>query len=235
MPLERFGLHIDHNPLPPGHAPPKTEAAMADYALRYNRAMLADPRFPYADICAQAKPRPQFTQNDIRQPDEWAGPPPAPPTSRPLSLGEAARHGTPASLDQWIARRADRLDEPDDFALTPLAWAVLHDRPEAVRSLLAAGADPYPTLCNHHPEAPALVLAMRLRRPYVIEMARAGGLGTRRPWPRRLMVIAVETDQVALVRLMLSQPNQAGDGPLHRRDEPLSPAMKRALDARSKD
>ncbi|RYF95261.1 MAG: ankyrin repeat domain-containing protein [Caulobacteraceae bacterium] len=179
---------------------------MGTYGKGYNLAMLQHPAFPYADICRVSNDWTRSTQGrGIASPKGWVGPP-LPPTSRPRSLGEAARHGTAAALDRWIAREKDQLDQADDFGMTPLAWAVAHDRPVAVRRLLRAGADPHPRDCRMAQAASPLYMALALRRPYAETMAGYGGLGKTRPWPGSLIRLAVETDRIALVRRILDEP-----------------------------
>ncbi|MDO9336019.1 MAG: hypothetical protein Q7T61_06435 [Caulobacter sp.] len=179
---------------------------MGTYGKAYNLAMLKHPAFPYADICRVANDRTRSSHGrGISSPMGWVGPP-LPLTSQPRSLGEAARHGTAAALDRWIAREKGRLDQADDFGLTPLAWAVAHDRPVAVHKLLRAGADPHPRACRMAREASPLHMALALRRPYAEAMAGYGGLGKTRPWPGYLIRLAVETDRVALVRRILKEP-----------------------------
>ncbi|RYF95262.1 MAG: hypothetical protein EON95_02240 [Caulobacteraceae bacterium] len=151
-----------------------------DYFGRYNRAIVAHPAFPYPDICRPGRGPDIF--KSITRPEEWLAPP-LPVTRSPRTLAEAARHGTAAALEQWIARDPAAIARADDFGLTPLAWAVLGDRAGAVDLLLAAGADPVPASCARLEGSP-LVLALRLRRPYADRLLAKADLERPRAWPQ---------------------------------------------------
>lgn len=153
----------------PGDAHPDS-ARLSAYGRRYNLALLRHPSFPYADLCREGSPDRFVSVASVTRPDEWLGPR-LPLTDQPRNLGEAARHGSLVAVDRWIARDRQRLNAPDDFGLTPLAWAVLYDRQDNVRRLLAAGAEPAPSVCGLHPAASAKALAMVLKRPYANELA----------------------------------------------------------------
>ncbi len=63
----------------------------------------------------------------------------------PHDLHEAARRGSLADVKRHL-RRSASADGQDMFGYTPLAWAVVRDRPDVIKTLLKAGADPYPGL-----------------------------------------------------------------------------------------
>ena len=65
-----------------------------------------------------------------------------PASDRPDSLQAAADRGDVEALKALLAARAVHVDAPDAQGRTALLRAVLAQRPEAVRLLLAAGADP---------------------------------------------------------------------------------------------
>jgi hypothetical protein len=119
-------------------------ASMHAFALSYNAAIIAHPDFPYGDLCRAAAPdyRPSWPVEQL-EPTEW-GFRPLEETDHPRDLYEAARHGTLESLHKWIDYRAIDMHVPDVLGLTPLAWAVIYDRPAAhIQLLLNTGADPY--------------------------------------------------------------------------------------------
>ncbi len=149
--------------------------AIRAFGLAYNRVMLARPDFPYRDLCRVAADdyRPGVREN--MPPHLW-GYRPLAETGAPIDLYEAARRGTLASLRGWLARRPLDLHVPDLLGLTPLAWAVIYDRPEHARLLLEAGAHPYGEPYWERPqELSPVTLArdagnrrmMRLLRPYL--------------------------------------------------------------------
>lgn len=112
------------------------------FALAYNRAVLARPELPYRDLCRVEADDYRPGVREETPPGEW-GYRPLEETEAPIDMYEAARRGTPASLRRWIERRPLDLHVPDLLGLTPLAWAVIYDRPEQARLLLEAGAHPY--------------------------------------------------------------------------------------------
>ena len=109
------------------------------YGSAYNRTLADQPQFPFPDVCRPSTPadRPSpFNQDTFKRYAE----PVRVVTSPPHDLHEAARRGRPIEVKHW-PRRSD-INGFDMFGFTPLSWAVVRDRPEAVKVLLANGADP---------------------------------------------------------------------------------------------
>lgn len=113
------------------------------FALAYNAAVIADPRFPYADLCRAAPTTYRPSWREERAGVVHWGFRPLAETAEPRNMYEAARRGTLGSLRRLIDARPLDIHLPDMLGLTPLAWAVIYDRPDHIRLLLAAGAHPY--------------------------------------------------------------------------------------------
>ena len=134
----------DVPPLSRKEAQERTQRALRhkEFGGRYNTALLRDPRYPYHDLCRLAS----WERN---RGSKITPPAPAnygfrnlPLTNRPVDLGEAARRGTKSALDAAITKGKLRLNDPDLFEMTPLAWAIAYGREDEARSLLRAGARP---------------------------------------------------------------------------------------------
>lgn len=176
--------------------------AHALYMRRFNEALVADPRFPYADLCGPEDPAGTVPRT-LRNPNRVL-------TEAPRSLGEAARRGSPASVSRLLrGQDAATLNRPDGLGLTPLAWAMIEQRPDIALLLMAAGADP---LDGHTRwRSGWLPLETALATPNSSLVARMlTPAVTRRlqPWPCQAVRAAVQGDHVALVRRMLGEPNR---------------------------
>lgn len=112
-------------------------ASLAEGRAR-NLRVIARPDFPYPDLCRPGE--------DPLPDDALAGRTPVRAVSGPArDLHDAVRRGGAEEVSLWIAR-SDFLDTPDAFGLTPLAWAVLRGRTEAIDLLIKAGASPVASL-----------------------------------------------------------------------------------------
>lgn len=116
------------------------------FATRYNRAIVADPSYPYGDICRPTDPSLTPTRTGSGFLDLGA------PRTQ-YDAGEAARRGDAWRLRQLKRREPALLDRPDMFGMTPLAWAIAYREPVAVDYLLKAGADPMGSSCRSMPDA----------------------------------------------------------------------------------
>lgn len=112
-------------------------AALA-FLAAYNRRVLSDPAYPYADLCAPDLVKPAAAIN-----------------GRPATAGQAARSRDPARLTELPAG-AD-LNAKDLFGKRPLDWAVQNKDLAMVQALVVAGADP--NLFDHEAPSP-LALAI---------------------------------------------------------------------------
>ncbi|WP_404482257.1 ankyrin repeat domain-containing protein [Novosphingobium sp. BL-52-GroH] len=121
------------------------------FGRRYNAAILADPRYPYADVCRavdKAGPAPTLPDNPdagIVQPYGFAE---LGPARMAYGLGAAARRGSVYDIGVLLEREKQDVDAPDMFGLTPLAWAVAYHRWPAAEALLRAKANPKGAVCQ---------------------------------------------------------------------------------------
>lgn len=133
-------------------------ATLEAFALAYNRAVLARTEFPLHDLCRVAADdySPGVSEDLTR--GQW-GYRLLEQTDAPIDVYEAARRGTLESLRRQIEARPVEVHVPDLLGLTPLAWAVIYDRPEQVRLLLAAGAHPFgePYVGRVQENSPAMI------------------------------------------------------------------------------
>jgi len=121
------------------------------FGRQYNAAVLADPRYPYADVCREldrAGPKPDFSNagvDGIEQPYGYAelG------TARMAhGLGAAARRGSVYDINILLTRDKQDVNAADMFGMTPLAWAIAYHRWPAAEALLAAKATPTGASCQ---------------------------------------------------------------------------------------
>lgn len=205
------------------------------YAAAYNRAVVADGRFPYADLCMGNLGNKDPAQRGSLVEPGLLSAGRLIETDKPRTLAEAVRRGSPQAMSQWITK-ADRstLDHADDFALTPLAWAAIEGRTEAARRLIARGADPMSGCApvRGFAHTVPLRIALQLGRDDIVALMLRPEVEARiRPWPQPLMEAAVAGNHVALVKRMLREDH---DAPaiarlLVRARENGSPAMIAAL------
>lgn len=119
------------------------------FGRQYNAALMADPHYPYRDICrpvSDVGPEPEI------RPDE--------PISQPYgfadlqsgeavdTMGYAARHNAVGQLRRLVEARPQDIDKPDMFGLTPLAWAIAYQRWRTADVLIEAGASPTGARCQ---------------------------------------------------------------------------------------
>jgi len=212
-PLTRATLSISHNPGDCDRSPGRCELAKRSYqyAVAYNRAIISGPKFPYADLCVA--PVPLGGQAEYSSLIDLKGltGKPSPPSDQPRALGEAARRGTLASLKRWIARAPAEIDHPDDFGLTPLAWAAVEGRTDAAKMLIASGADPLAGCAPVRGEGLSVPLrvSLQLRRKEIAEeMLTPEVMRRLKPWPASILSAAVRGDNVDLVSQILSEEHE---------------------------
>jgi|GEM_PF-2158388 len=177
------------------------------YGAAYNRALVNEPEFPAPDVCRPSTPADdripkqdavlrQVTQvRDVR--------------ARPHDLHEAARRGSLQEVERRL-RSGEPADTLDMFGYTPLAWAVVRDRPEVIEALLKAGAEPYPKSDGRRwPGLTPLWLGIRLGRQDAVRLMLPrsephliNGVG------EHLLIAAVEGgDQQTLQELISREPS----------------------------
>lgn len=124
---------------------------VTDFGRRYNAAMLADPRYPYADVCREldrAGQKPDFSEagtKGIEQPYGFAE---LGVARMAHGLGAAARRGSVYDIETLIRRDRQDVNAADMFGMTPLAWAVAYHRWPAAEALLDAKASPIGAACQ---------------------------------------------------------------------------------------
>lgn len=121
------------------------------FARSYNAAVLADERYPYADICRPFEGKQDEVQDasdaaSFR--DQGFGFADLGPLRPSPTLAEAARRGAVARLDRMIRTGKYNVNAPDLFGMTPLAWAIAYRRRGVSDLLLRAGASPNGTTCQ---------------------------------------------------------------------------------------
>ncbi|GGB99805.1 hypothetical protein GCM10011494_17860 [Novosphingobium endophyticum] len=133
---------------------PEHLARAEKFARGYNAAVLADERYPYADVC-----RPFEGEVDLAPPVEeerkeplWSDRPfgfadldPLPPSP---TLAEVVRRGSVARLDRMLRTGKYDVNAPDLFGMTPLAWAIAYRRRGSADLLLRADANPNGAACQ---------------------------------------------------------------------------------------
>ncbi|MFC0204142.1 ankyrin repeat domain-containing protein [Novosphingobium soli] len=141
------------------------------FGRRYNAAMLADPRYPYADVCRatdKAGPVPPLPDNPdagVVQPFGFAE---LGPARMSHGLGAAARRGSVSDIRVLLGRDAAAVDRTDMFGLTPLAWAVAYHRWPAAEALLRAKANPTGATCQTTIDRQSPLQIARIMRWYAM-------------------------------------------------------------------
>jgi hypothetical protein len=192
-----------------GADPCRTEKLLDAYAPAYDRALVADPRYPYGDLCRVGMAKLMAGDASSLDPADY-GYADLAATDQPHDLYEAARRGTPAAVARMIAAAGqDQIDRPDPYDMTPLAWAVQRRRTDIVARLLAAGASPTGGECDlpDRAESPLRLalwtgqgaLAKRMLTPAVIDRVT--------PWPRGLLEAAAHGGTTDLLTRMLQEPH----------------------------
>lgn len=144
-----------------------------DFSLRYNLSLSGHPRFPYGDICRAGRDDAQ-SRFEPADPVTQLGYRDLEITPTPIDLHEAARRGTIKSLQTLLASSSPReINRRDMFGMTALAWAVAYARPDHMRLLLSAQADPRGSGCSHQDQLwSPLDLAIRLKRGDLVALLR---------------------------------------------------------------
>lgn len=127
------------------------DESVTGFGRRYNATILADPRYPYGDVCRaldktgdEVAPVPAEGEA-IVQP---YGFPELGPARMAYGLGAAARRGSVHDIRVLIERDRQDANATDLFGLTPLAWAVAYHRWPAAEALLRAKASPTGAACQ---------------------------------------------------------------------------------------
>jgi len=209
------------------------EQRMDAYAPVYNRAMVADPHFPYADLCDGMPALRPGERPSLSRPETLAAPHRT-LTESPRNLGEAVRRGTPASVARLLGRPGSEIDRRDDFGLTPLAWAAIEHRADIASLLLSSGADPLAgrAALNNRGEAPPLIIALVTGQRDLADAMLTPAVARRlSPWRGWMFEAAIRGGHVALVRRMLREPHEPVNSTqlLGLAREHASPAMARAI------
>ncbi|GFE76411.1 hypothetical protein [Novosphingobium sp. TCA1] len=169
-----FGEEPSPTPTPEAtgtEAAGESEDKLGDFARTFNETLIADPAYPYRDVCravagekledkegakegkAVLTPAPKATGRSYGYADLG-------PLPENATLADAARRGNVAALRRLIEETpsADAtgdaldapttIDSPDLFGMTPLAWAIAYHRDAAARYLLSQHASPSGAQCQ---------------------------------------------------------------------------------------
>lgn len=177
-----------------------------------NLAIVDRSDFPYPDVCRPLGPdeTPLSSLGEDRSDILLRGRSPARVVAGPArNLHDAARRGTSAEIRRWA--QGSNIDTPDAFGRTPLAWAVVRGRADAVETLLDLGADPDASLMR---QASARWLAARLGREYLFQAMARRDLKRHAP-SAELVAAAVAGGSPLIVQRLLDDRDE------HLRFEPL--------------
>lgn len=125
-------------------------ADLVAFASVYNATVMADPRYPYDDVCRAYAGKPEAEDNaaHLFEPGYRAyGYPELKAPPKPSNIWQAARRGSIARLRLLLRAGAD-IDRPDIFGMSPLAWSVAYRRWPAADFLLSQGASPSGSKCQ---------------------------------------------------------------------------------------
>jgi len=139
--------HVNQDVIMPGDS--QHTSAAVGFIAAYNRAMVTDPAFAYADVCAETMVGPA---------ERYEG--------AVANWGHAARSGDLARLSEVPA--GQDVNAPDALGVTALGWAMRRKDEPMAMALLAAGADPRNDPSAGRDEGPPLARALSQKR---IELA----------------------------------------------------------------
>ncbi|HEX8238343.1 MAG TPA: hypothetical protein VF574_01230 [Allosphingosinicella sp.] len=192
-----------------GGDPCRTERLLDSYGPTYNRAIVANPLYPYGDLCRPAADG--VAMRRIADPADYGFPDLA-PTETPHDLHEAARRGTAAAVARMIAAAGTAgVDRADPYGLTPLAWAVIRHRPDVADRLMAAGASPVGADDCEAPDRPQSPLRLALRtgqEALARRMMTPVAIRRLRPWPGGLLDAAAQGGSASILSQMLREDHE---------------------------
>lgn len=142
---------------------------ITDFGRRYNNAVLSDPRYPYADICRElerAGAKPDFSDAGTTGIDLPYGFAELGPARMSYGLGAAARRGSVYDINILLNRDKQKVNTPDMFDMTPLAWAIAYHRWPAAEALLQAKASPTGAVCQTAIDRESPLQVARIMRWY---------------------------------------------------------------------
>jgi Ankyrin repeats (3 copies) len=142
-PMTRLAPPSARTPEPAAERPATPRAFAGADARRAPRAQgpARESASPPQLAQTQAMPAPSAARAMASSPRPAAASPAAESLDAPAALREAAQNGNVQRLEALLTERID-IDARDASGRSALMLAVLHDRKDAVNSLLAAGADP---------------------------------------------------------------------------------------------
>ncbi|WP_275227476.1 ankyrin repeat domain-containing protein [Novosphingobium album (ex Liu et al. 2023)] len=124
------------------------QSRVASFGRRYNQALLADPRYPYSDVCRPGEDAGKASGAAGLAPEQAYGFPDLASRPIPATLADAARRGDTASLGRMLRSGRHDVNAADMFGLTALAWAIAYRESDAVEALLRAKASPAGSKCQ---------------------------------------------------------------------------------------
>lgn len=157
--------------LPEGAVPAEDElgGAVTGFGRRYNAVMLADKRYPYADVCRpveKAGTKPRLADDPDAAVDQPYGFAELGVARMAHGLGAAARRGSFRDIQTLIHRDKQDVNASDLFGLTPLAWAIAYHRWPAAQALLKAKASPTGAKCQSAIDRESPLQVARVMRWY---------------------------------------------------------------------
>ncbi|MFL6773775.1 MAG: hypothetical protein ACJ8ET_08085 [Sphingomicrobium sp.] len=187
------------------------ERRMDAYAEIYNRALVANPGYPYRDLCRPAAARARSGPYGYGPLDasEWGYRTLEPGPAR--TIHEAARRGDLAAIERFARYDSDSAGQRDPYGMTPLAWSVAYRQPRAAQLLVQEGAFAAGTDCTR-PDDPASPLRLALRTgqdglaQWLSGRLPDGGK-TEGKWPSALMEAAAQGNSLHFLARMLAEPH----------------------------
>ncbi|MDQ8029875.1 MAG: hypothetical protein REJ23_14205, partial [Brevundimonas sp.] len=167
-------------------------------AVTRNQQIIRRADFPYPDLCrARTEQEPRLAG------DALSGITPVRAVTGPArDLHDAARRGSEAEVRMWLDR-TDWVDAPDAFGLTPLAWAIIRNRPGIADLLRDEGAGVLAGPDGHGEHSPAW-FAARTGNLHILRDFRASpGKAGRAPvplWPASVLQAALLSGSEETVR-----------------------------------
>ncbi|MFN6982319.1 MAG: hypothetical protein ACK4NU_10390 [Brevundimonas sp.] len=168
-----------------------------NYAQVYNRVVVDHPLYPYADLCSSAPA--DYRWNFEGGPYGLIDRPARRLKRAPLSLYEAARRGSVSQIRAQL--RSQDVNDQDVLGMTALAWAVAHDRRDAIDLLLRSGAASMPAV--KRPAPTPVLAAIRFDRRAVLAR-----LDPPSPLPSDYVDEAIRSGSEQMVRDVLARPHQ---------------------------
>ncbi len=207
------------------------EGKLDNFAVKYNRALVARNDYPYRDICRiPQNGQPRMPDTATARNDSRLGFPVLADPDHPRTFPEAARRGNSRALAAMLASDPQAVNRLDGYGMSPLQWAVQYGQGKAVDWLLSHGALPDGGACGYL-RASAFHMALSLKHEEIADRIYAAIPTERRgkAWTSQDIYVAAVGGSTGFLKRMLREPHDGINGDTPRDGQTFSPDAERIL------